>query len=375
VALAVWGKELKEILRDSHALTYIIGFPVLFYPLLMWGLVQVAQVKAGHARTESPRLEVSGPATLSQPLIGAPAITTSGSLTAGEVDAQVALRPEGDRLGVEVRYQSTRARSERARELVTQRLGEVERVWLTERAAAAGRPPPPMDPAPLSEENVDPARRMLAYIVSLALPGMLHLVMLLAALYPTVDVVVGERVRGTAETLLVSGAPRSPVVLGKLLAVLSLTLGAVVANAGAMGATLAHLLILQGGAGSLDLGLSPGALALAGLVCLGATGLVVGVMTLVVTPARSFKEGQGAGNLVVTAGAVLVVVGMLPLTELTPVTAFVPLANSVLVLRSALIGELAPGLAWLALAELLALTWLALRLAGRTLSRPDTLLG
>jgi sodium transport system permease protein len=216
---------------------------------------------------------------------------------------------------------------------------------------------------------------MVAHVVSLALPGMLHLVMLLAALYPTVDVVVGERVRGTAETLLVSGAPRAPVVLGKLLAVLSLTVGAVVANAGAMGLTLAHLMSLQGGNAALDLGLSWGSLALAGLVCLGATGLVVGVMTLAVTPARSFKEGQSAGNLVVTAGAVLVVVGMLPLTQLTPVTAFVPLANSVLVLRSALVGELPPALAWLALAELLALTWLVLRLAGRTLSRPDTLLG
>jgi sodium transport system permease protein len=373
--VAVWSKELKEILRDSHALTYIIGFPVVFYPMLMWGLVQVAQVRAGHALDESPRLVVVGPGELSQSLIGSPAVTAAGLVSDGTVDARVSLTPQGDRLAVEVRYESTRPRSQRARDLVEGRLPDVERDWLSSLAAKRGVSPPPSEPALITEENVDPPRRMLAYIVSLALPGMLHLVMLLAALYPTVDVVVGERVRGTAETLLVSGAPRAPMVLGKVLAVLSLTIGAVLANAGAMGVTLVHLITLQGGTEGLSLGLSLGALSLAALVCLTATGLVVGMMTLVVTPARSFKQGQGAGNLVVTGGALLVLLGMLPLTPLTPLTALLPLANSVLVLRNALLGELVPGLAWLAAAELLALTWLVTRIAGRRLSRSDTFLG
>ena len=374
VTLAVWGKELKESLRDSHALAYILGFPLLFYPLRMWGLLQFSQVRSGQDTTTPPRLEVRGPSDLADPLLEAPAVPRSGALEAGEIDALVALRPGDDQLGIEVQYQSTRARSQEARELVRDRLPQLETAWLHQQAEERGLEPPVLSPAPLREENLDPARRMLAYVVSLAMPGVLHLVMMLAALYPTVDVVVGERVRGTAETLLVSSTPRRAVVLGKLLAVLSLTVGAVVANGGAMGITLAHLLTLQGGSEALALGLSGRALALAGLVCLSAAGLVVGVMTLVVTPAHSFKEGQSAGNLVVTGGAVLVAVGMLPLTQLTAFTACLPLANSVLVLRSALLGDLDPLLALLALSELLLLTWLAFRLASRTLSRPDTLL-
>ncbi len=375
IALVVWAKELKEILRDSHALAYIVGFPVLFYPLLMWGLVQVAQVKAGQAQDEFPRIEIHGPHMPLEPLILEPARMEVGSLDEGDIDAEVTIVPRGDQLQVEIRYDSTRPRSERARDLIEERLPEVESRWLGLIARRDRLPPPELPEWLLESENVDPPSRMFAYVVSLALPGMLHLVLLLAALYPTVDVVVGERVRGTAETLLVSAAGRTQVILGKLLAVLSLTLAAVVANVGAMGVTLAHLVSLQGGAELLALDLTSGPLALAGLVCLGATGLVVAVMTLVVTPARSFKEGQGAGNLVVTAGGVLVVLGMLPLTSLSPVTALVPLANSVLVLRSALLGDLVPGLAWLALGELLLLTLIALRLAGRTLSRPDALLG
>ena len=45
--LAVLGKELREAFRDANVLLYSVAFPLILYPLLLWGAVQLMVLQAG----------------------------------------------------------------------------------------------------------------------------------------------------------------------------------------------------------------------------------------------------------------------------------------------------------------------------------------
>ena len=45
--LLVLGKELRETLRDRMVLLFSFGFPMVFYPVLMWGTFQLMFLQRG----------------------------------------------------------------------------------------------------------------------------------------------------------------------------------------------------------------------------------------------------------------------------------------------------------------------------------------
>ena len=64
------------------------------------------------------------------------------------------------------------------------------------------------------------------------------------AFYPAVDVAAGEKERGTMETLLISPAARSEIVLGKFFTVVTFSISTVLLNLLSMGITGKYLISL-----------------------------------------------------------------------------------------------------------------------------------
>lgn len=392
---AVLRRELTEALREPHVLAFSLGFPLLFYPLLIWGSVQLAMLQDGALEWSPPRVAVV--------VDGAPieevsalerglskAIFEDAGLARAEADSVAALDDEAAGVDVwveavasgpswqaTVHHLSTRSRSAagaRAVEEALEDLAETREGALVERV---GADPSALEVWSWEAEDVSPRGKLLGRLLGLVLPVVLLSAMMVAGIYPAVEIVVGEKERRTLETTLTSAVSRVSIVVGKVLALLALIGLSVVGNLGAMVLTMVHILATSGSGGaSLELSLEPGSLALAAGMLLVQAVLLAAVLVLVCLPAQTFKQGQTVASLVSTLGMLPAMVAMLPTAELSWGMALVPVSNTALVVREAVGGEgSAPGPLALALVLNLGLAVGLFALALRLVRKEQTWFG
>ena len=363
--LTVTASELAQTLREPHVLIFSVGFPLLFYPLQLWLIFQVIQIQRGWNEAEPPRIAVEGPAPVWDALaeldpVPAPP-DAEAALRANTVDAVVSVQTDGPAWTATVTSVSTRPRSERAAREARSALRDLTDTRLTLLAMEAGLGPDAFLPAPIEETNKSGDDTMLRFLAGIALPLFLVLNMLIAAIYPAVDVVVGERERGTLETTLTSAASRGAIGLGKVLAVLIIVLMACTGNLVGMGLTLGQLYTLAYEGASLPfLPSDLLSLGVSGLSLLSAALLVTSWSVASVMPAQTFKAGQQLAGAVMLVGMSVLPLLADPENMLTPGLAWVPFGNAALTFRSALAGDLHLGAAALGIAWNLALAGLGL---------------
>ncbi len=374
--LAVLGKELREAFRDANVLLYSVAFPLFLYPLLLWGAVQLLVMQAGILERQAPRVEVYAAPELTERLYASPVLPGEGgleALQAGALDALV----EADLPGGAVRlsYRSTMGRSERARELLEERLDEARVDELQRLAEDADLPTDALCPWPIATVDDAPSEEVAMNALARVIPLMALMTLIISIAYPMVEVITGERERGTLETTLVSKVPRGALVAGKLLCAALTGLMAVTGNAVAIWATLSGLVSQSGGGmtGFSDLISAELLLAIFALALLAPA--VAAWMGLVLLPARSFKSGQNRSTIVTTLALALAVPCLLPGAEPGWAWVSLPVGGTAMALRGALLGEITIGPVLVTALMNLLIALIGLLLAARVLSREDYLFG
>ncbi len=174
------------------------------------------------------------------------------------------------------------------------------------------------------------------------IPLVLVLMTITGAVYPAIDLTAGERERGTLETLIATPAPRLKILVGKLVAVLTVAVLTATLNViGMMSTVWAFQLdqFLLGGQ-PITLGI---VLRIFGLLVLFAT--FFSALLLVVTSfARSFKEAQAYLIPIILMSFAPGLIAMTPGLELSGPLAVCPMINILLLARDILQGtaELVP---------------------------------
>lgn len=156
-------------------------------------------------------------------------------------------------------------------------------------------------------------------------PLMLMMWLVAGSIQPAVDLTAGEKERGTMETLLISPAERSEIVLGKFFAVTFFGFSSVVWNVICLTAAAVFgervigepIVNMPGLLGCVVLGVPIAML-------FSAVSLALGVF------ARSTKEGQYYLVPLMLVSMPLAFWSFLPTTELTPATAVVPITGGML---------------------------------------------
>ena len=160
---------------------------------------------------------------------------------------------------------------------------------------------------------------------------------LTGGLSAALDSSAGERERKTLESLLLTPTRRSQILLGKILAVSSISLVAAVAAIGSMLIALSQIRLLGGG-GSGHIGLSP----LAAIVMVWLAVLLAGSfssLTLALgTLAKNFRQGQAYATplyfITIFPASIILFI-----PDFNPSLAYylIPILNAVLVLRDAIV--------------------------------------
>jgi sodium transport system permease protein len=199
-------------------------------------------------------------------------------------------------------------------------------------------------PFRVEEENIATVSGKQAAFWAKLLPFIVFICALTGAFYPAVDLCAGEKERGTLETLLTSPAQRSEIVGGKLLTVITFSIGSAVCNLASMAIT-GQLIIKQINAMGV-VGQEPlAAPSLASIAWLLAALLPMAVLfsatsLALASLARSTKEGQYYLMPLFLVCMPLMMLPLMPGIELNLPTSLVPISGMVLLMQSAMEGKL-----------------------------------
>ena len=211
------------------------------------------------------------------------------------------------------------------------------------------------------DQDVADRRNRHAAVWSMLFPFVLLIWSLTGAFYPAVDLCAGEKERGTLETLLTSPALRSEIVWGKLLTIMIFSIGTVVLNLVALGATGVFLLSRIPNLGP------PPALSFLWmfLAMIPVSALFSALCLALAAFARSTKEGQYYLMPLFLITLPLVALPLSPSFELTLGSSLIPVTGIVLLLRSAIEGDYLEAFRYFGpvMMVTIACCWLAMRWA------------
>ncbi|MET0261737.1 MAG: ABC transporter permease subunit [Rariglobus sp.] len=366
--LTVYRKELRDALRDRRTLLSMFLVPAVIMPaiLFMFGLATYQVVKTAHSETS--RIGVLGGADSSEVLAALQEQPNLEVVTAPE-DWRERIADKRLRAVVEIPpgFEASLARHQPAQVKIYHYEGEfksgfavaeVRRFFtefrertLAQRLATRSLSADFAKPFEIRAENVAPPAKVGGAAFGGFIPYVLILLSFTGVIYPAIDLMAGEKERGTLETLLCSPAARLDLVLGKFLLVLTVSLTTVACSLVSMAASMfaGGLAMMSTGRFSSELGAAAaGRAVLPTLDLAGLAGVVVLVLPLAVLFAavaltvslfaRTQKEAQTYLGPLVAVVILPAVAAVLPGVELNSTYALVPVLNVALACKELVSG-------------------------------------
>ena len=220
--------------------------------------------------------------------------------------------------------------------------------WVIKRIESNGIDPKALAPFNWSPTDVASKRNREAAFWSKILPFIMLIWAMTGAFYPAIDLVAGEKERGTLETLLCSPALRSEIVWGKMSAVFTFSMLTALLNAVSMLVT-SSLVFTQVDLGPLSSMGAPPLMPMLWLpVALVPLSALFSALALAVAAmANSSKEGQYYLMPLMMVTLPLVMLPILPGTTLNVGTSLVPVTGMFLLVRSLIEGQYAMAMMYL----------------------------
>jgi len=383
LAWVVFRKDLLEVLRDRRAMFFAFVVPILIYPVLFLSFGKLSLKNdpgrelriacSGDYRGFLPHLSGAG-------FIITEAAPSQEAVRNKQIDLHLEFPPEGSRVATEplqvtVRHSSTSPASEAARRKLIDLLERYRDALLGERLQARGVLEDPRDSVVIEKADIsNPDERALARLGKL-LPVLLVILLFTGGSFAAIDLVAGEKERGTLETLYLHPVPTRDIVGGKFLVILAVSFASLAVNLLGVGLSFAL--------GMFPTGLEDGGSALPGLRVIGsiaALAVPLAVLTSAVllalsSYASSFREAQTYLLPLTLVAMVAVFLAGAPQVSLSTAVAVVPVANVALAIRESLEGKLHLGGFLLVLLSSSLYACAALWKASSLLRREDIVLG
>lgn len=239
-------------------------------------------------------------------------------------------------------HNSADEKSDIAYQRVKQVLNEWKAKLLQQRLAESALPQTLPDAVKLATVDLAEANELAANVWSKIFPALLVIMSVTGAFYPAIDLGAGEKERGTMETLLISPATRTEIVLGKFFTVMLFSISTALLNLASMGFTGKHMLSTVGSAKASpigDLSFPPlSSLTWVVLLAIPLAALFSALSLSFAMFAKSSKEGQYylTPLLMVTMGLTMFCLN--PAVELTQYHSVLPVVGPALLLKALLLG-------------------------------------
>lgn len=354
IVKTVFKKEIIEILRDKKTLFMTIILPILIYPLLI--ILGSMMLSSSTESLAQKTLTVSFSSDPGQMIInkildlkqedGLLEIVQvedhQKAMEEGRINTYVEIQ-QGKQINYIIYVDSSNEDSIEAGARVTEILeGYKEELVETKIREIGLDSKEILEPIQYERKNVAKNEEMAGYILGMILPFLLIIGILTGAIYPAIDVMAGEKERGTLETLLTLPISNLELVMGKYLAVSLSALVSALLNILSIGVSILFL-ILSANEVSSGVDLSGSNFSrliiplIITLICICLLTLVISALSMCIcSVTKSFKEAQNATTPLMLVTMILSYASIIPNIELTKLTAAIPVVNVSLLIKSVL---------------------------------------
>ena len=354
--LTVIRKELLDTLRDRRTLLSSVVLPAVAIPLLLFVVVKIQSVV----------MEKDATKTLTVGLVAPPEaffhqLTQDSSLNVRQVEEAAGQQAvAGDDLDALLAFPADFAQSvadmepaqvqfyfkstnSQVQGRLSAKLEAYRKTLMNDRVVQLDIAPEALVPLEVTEQNLASTRERVGQVAGGFLPYIFIILCFLGCMYPALDLISGEKERGTLETLLTVPSSRLHILLGKMIVIALMGLAsALVAVAGmAVGINFlpevpTELL------STINSVLSVSFIATLVLMLVPLSLFFSGLLTALVVRARNFKEAQSLATPISFLIIVPAMMALIPGVTLNWQTVWVPVLNVALATKAAVANTLEP---------------------------------
>lgn len=359
-------KEMLDVLRDKKTVIMMLVVPIILYPLIFVGAMQMMTFIASSMETQNYRVVVDaedGDAFLHKLLEKAEkqsedtgesentyAITIvdkaavsdyKTALNEETIDVYVSGRKQDGRMQYDVYYLNSVTNSGYAAGIVMEAFDDLRKDMTRQRIEAAGlNVHEILEPIGYEKADLASSEQSLGSVMGSVLPFMLIVSLLMGTMYPAIDTTAGERERGTLETILTLPVTNRQLIVSKFITVAVIGMVSALLNILSMGGIAFYMyevMNLQTDMAAFDMMKFVPAI-LVCMLAIFAFSLFISAVTMCVTSfAKSYKEANNYITPLMLVVMFVGYIGFVPNLELTQAMAMLPVANICLLIKNMLV--------------------------------------
>ena len=361
IIVAIFKKELTDVLRDKRTLFFMIVIPVIVMPLIFIGSIKFQEYQS--KKSDEKILNIGLINKTSDSQIRDYLLDQKGVYLVEDIDLDsLELGIKNDSLQgglyihknfindistnamgkVEVYYKSSDLMS-KAKNRINNALEIYKNEVVSERLSQFNVDKHLLEPLDIINKDISTKKETIGKAVGGLIPYMLVIFIFLGAMYPAIDLGAGEKERGSLETLLSSPATKFEITVGKLM-VVSLA-GMVSGLISVIGISVPFYFIgnIPDQIKSTVLEIISPFIIVSVIILMIPIAIFFASMLLSISfYARSFKEAQslmGPLNIIIIVPLMLT---LGPGIEIDHITALIPLINVGLLTKEILAGSAQP---------------------------------
>ena len=361
IIIAIFKKELTDVLRDKRTLFFMIVIPVIVMPLIFIGSIKFQEYQS--KKSDEKVLNIGLINKTSDSQIRDYLLDQKGVYLVEDIDLDsLELGIKNDSLQgglyihknfindisanamgkVEVYYKSSDLMS-KAKNRINNALEIYKNKIVSERLSQFNVDKDLLEPLDIINKDISTKKETIGKAVGGLIPYMLVIFIFLGAMYPAIDLGAGEKERGSLETLLSSPATKFEITVGKLM-VVSLA-GMVSGLISVIGISVPFYFIgnIPDQIKSTVLEIISPFIIVSVIILMVPIAIFFASMLLSISfYARSFKEAQslmGPLNIIIIVPLMLT---LGPGIEIDHITALIPLINVGLLTKEILAGSAQP---------------------------------
>ena len=237
IIIAIFKKELTDVLRDKRTLFFMIVIPVIVMPLIFIGSIKFQEYQS--KKSDEKILNIGLINKTSDSQIRDYLLDQKGVYLVEDIDLDsLELGIKNDSLQgglyihqnfindisanamgeVEVYYKSSDLMS-KAKNRIYNALDIYKNEVVSERLSEFNVDKDLLEPLDIINKDISTKKETIGKAVGGLIPYMLVIFIFLGAMYPAIDLGAGEKERGSLETLLSSPATKFEITVGKLMVV------------------------------------------------------------------------------------------------------------------------------------------------------------
>ena len=388
----IFQKEVKDLLREKRTLITSIAIPLLVFPIMftVMGKVMSKQIKKEQEKALNIGVIDNSNASAFLALFDnrkdvkitkyQNPVKFDTLIQSGKLDGAMLI---GDDFDTQINSMKTgtitllyKSANWGVKERLTGVIDVYKNVVLNQRLSKLTIDFAAVNPIDVKIQDVSTLREKFGKEIGGMIPYIFVIFSFLGCMYPAIDLFTNEKERGTLETILVTPVNRLDILFGKM-GVVSF-IGLLSAILSVVGLSFGLKQFARGLPGDITGALSsfidPGNVTLMLLMMIPLVIFFAGILTLITTYAKSYKEAQSIISPMTIIVILPAVVGLMPGIELNAITAIIPITNISLATKDIIAGTLNFSYYALALGSLLVYASISVYLASLWFSKESNII-